>query len=130
MQVRHLYYCELKVEHAFPNQSFFHHCSITTMHCQMSFKLCRHYFISASVAVDRRFNAASKKENNIEGMPIHFLIKYFLKKPSPLAHNTDEKNQAPKLLFVTAAVDLVLQLDLRVRKCSNFISMILSNTLL
>ena len=63
-------------------------------------------------------------------MSIHFLIKYFLKKPSPLAHNTDEKNQAPKLLFVTAAVDLVLQLDLRVRKCSNFISMILSNTLL
>ena len=88
------------------------------------------YFISASVAVDRLFNAASKKENNTKGMSIHFLIKYFLKKPSPLAHNTDEKNQAPKLLFVTAAVDLVLQLDLRVRKCSNFISMILSNTLL
>ena len=30
----------------------------------------------------------------------------------PLAHNTDEKNQALKVLFVTAAVDLVVQLDL------------------
>ena len=37
------------------------------------------YFISASVAVDRRFNAASKKENNTEGMSIHFLIKCYLK---------------------------------------------------
>ena len=88
------------------------------------------YFISASVAVDRRFNAASKKENKTEGMSIHFLIKYFLKRtPSPLAHYTDEKNQPLKLLFDTAAVDLVLQLDLWVRKCSNFISMIISNTL-
>ena len=32
--------------------------------------------------------------------------------PSPLAHNTDEENQDLKLLFVTAAVDLVVQLDL------------------
>ena len=32
--------------------------------------------------------------------------------PSPLAHNADEKNQALKILFVTVAVDLVLQLDL------------------
>ena len=64
-------------------------------------------------------------------MSIDFLIKYFLKKtPSPLAHNTDEKNQALKLLFVTAAVDLVLQLDLWVRKWSTFIFIILSNTLL
>ena len=71
------------------------------------------YFISAPVAVAQRFNAASKKENKTEGMFTHFLIKYFLKKtPSPLAYNTDEKNQALKLLFVTAAVDLVLQLDL------------------
>ena len=31
---------------------------------------------------------------------------------SPLAHNTDEKNQALELLFVTAALDLALQLDL------------------
>ena len=29
-----------------------------------------------------------------------------------MAHNTDEKNQALKVLFVTAAVDLVVQLDL------------------
>ena len=67
----------------------------------------------ASVAVDRRFNAASKKENNTEGMFTHFLIKCFLKNDlSPLTHNTGEKNQALKLLFVNAAVDLVLQLDL------------------
>ena len=32
--------------------------------------------------------------------------------PSLLAHNTDEKNQALKVLFVTAAVDLVVQLGL------------------
>ena len=32
------------------------------------------YFISASAAVDRRFNAASKKENNTERMSINFLI--------------------------------------------------------
>ena len=31
--------------------------------------------------------------------------------PFPLAHNTDEKNQALKLLFVTTTVDLVVQLD-------------------
>ena len=31
--------------------------------------------------------------------------------PFPLAHNTHEKNQALKLLFVTATVDLVVQLD-------------------
>ena len=38
----------------------------------------------------------------------------FLKKttPFPLAHNTDEKIQALKLLFVTTAIDLVLQLGL------------------
>ena len=50
------------------------------------------------------------------------------KNPSPLAHDTDETNQAPKLLIVTASVDLALQLD-RVSRCSNFISMIISNTL-
>ena len=50
------------------------------------------YFISGSVAVDRRYNAASIKEIKTEGMFLHFLIKYFLKKtPSPLAHNTVEQ---------------------------------------
>ena len=34
------------------------------------------------------------------------------KRPHPLAHNTDKKNQALKLRFVTATVDLVVQLDL------------------
>ena len=32
--------------------------------------------------------------------------------PYPLTYNTDEKNQALKVLFVTAAVNLVVQLDL------------------
>ena len=32
--------------------------------------------------------------------------------PSSMAYNTDEKNQALKVLFVRAAVDLVVQLDL------------------
>ena len=41
--------------------------------------------------------------------------------PSPLAHNTDEKNQDLKLLFATAAVELVVQLDLWVREYSSFI---------
>ena len=40
------------------------------------------YFISASVAVDQRFNAVSKKENNTETMPINFLIKCFQKRSS------------------------------------------------
>ena len=43
------------------------------------------YFISGSVAVDWRLNAASKKENNTEEMAIHFLIRCFLKRdPLPL----------------------------------------------
>ena len=92
------------------------------------------YFISASVAVKRRFHAASKIENNTEGMSIYFFIKCFLKtSSSPLAHNTDEKNQALKLVFVTAAVNLVLQLYFwvrKVRKCSSLIFIIKSNTLL
>ena len=50
--------------------------------------------------------------------------------PFPFAHNTDEKNQALKLLFATATVDLVVQFDLWVRKCSSFIFVIMLNTLL
>ena len=40
------------------------------------------YFLSGSDAVDWRLNAASKKENNAEGMSIHFLIRCFLKNDS------------------------------------------------
>ena len=49
-------------------------------------------FILASIALGRRFNAASKKENNTHGIYIylfyiHFLIKSSLKAtPSPLTH--------------------------------------------
>ena len=79
--VRLSHYCEFKVEHVFSNQSFFfNHRSITAMHCRCVLSCANiTYFTSASVAVDRRFNAASKKENNTEGMSMHFLIKYFLK---------------------------------------------------
>ena len=71
------------------------------------------YFISGTVAVDRRSNAGSKKDNNTEALSIHFLIRSFLKtNPSTLDHNTDEKNQDLIVLFATASVDLVAQLDL------------------
>ena len=67
------------------------------------------YFISVSVALGRRFNAASKKENNTEGMSIHFLIRSF---PIPVEpYNIDENNQALKLLLVTAIVNSVPYLD-------------------
>ena len=80
------------------------------------------YSISGLVAVDRRSNAASKKENNTMGIPIHFPIRCFLKNnPSTLAHNTDGKNQAVKVLFVTATVDLVVQLDLWVSKWETYL---------
>ena len=64
-------------------------------------------------------------------MSKYFLIKSFLKTTfSVLTHNADEKNQALKLLLVTAAVDLVSELNLWARKCSSVIFFIISNTLL
>ena len=69
------HYCEFKAEHAFPNQSFLRPC---TARCVLSCPDIT-YFISASVVLDRRFNTASKKEYNTDGMSIHFLIKSFLK---------------------------------------------------
>ena len=66
-------------------------------------------FISVSVALGQRFNAASKKENNTEGMSIHFLIRSF---PIPVEpYNIDKNNQALKLLLVTAIVNSVPYLD-------------------
>ena len=125
------YYCEFK------NMRFpINHSSIIVQPppCTARCVLSRDgisYFISGSVAIDRRLNAGSKKENNTEGMSIHFLIRWFLKNdPSLLAHNTEEKNQALKLLFVTAAAYLVVQLELWVVKCSSFIFIMISNTLL
>ena len=80
-----------KLNMRFSINHFLHHRSTTTMHYQVRFKLCRHQlFISALVALDRRFNAASKKKNT-DGiyihifyiqMPINFLIKSFLKTTS------------------------------------------------
>ena len=123
-----LHYCEYRVEHAFPNQSFSRPSfERTAMHCQVPFNLCRHCIFHFS------FNhyAASKKENNTDGIPIHFLIKSFLKeRSSPLdPYNIDEKNQTLKLLLVSLIVDVVLYLDLGARKCSSFIFIIMSNTI-
>ena len=122
------HYCECRVEQAFPNQSFSRpFFGSTAMHCQLRFKLCRNYIFHFSFS---RY-AAPKKENNTDGIPIHFLVKSFLKAtPSPLdPYNIDEKNQTLKLLLVTPVVDLVLYLDLWARKCSSFIFIIMSNTI-
>ena len=73
--VRLPHYYEFKAEHAFPNHSFLRPC---TVRCVLSCSDIT-YFISVSVVLDRHFNAASKKEYNIDGMSIHFLIKSFLK---------------------------------------------------
>ena len=75
--VRLSHYCEFKVEHAFPNQSFsrpsFNHhyvqagaylsCANTT------------YFISVSIAVGRLLNAASKKKITLRECPFIFSSK-------------------------------------------------------
>ena len=59
------------------------------------------YFNSAVARLGRRFNAASKKENNTEEMSIHFLIRIFLKTTtSPLI--LMKKNQALNLPLVIA----------------------------
>ena len=100
------------------------------MHFQVRFKLCRHYlFYSASFALNRRFNAASKKENNTEEM---FTRQKFPKiDPLPLdPYNIDEKNQAlTQLVLVTVAVSFALYLDLWAKKCSSFIFIVISNTI-
>ena len=54
-----------------------------------------------------------KKKIILRQWPYIFSSDVFLKTtPSPLARNTDEKNQALMVLFATAAVDIVVQLDL------------------
>ena len=70
--VRLSHYCKFKVEHDFPNSHFLDHRSTTTMYYQVRFKLCQHYFISVSVAVSRRFNAASKKKITLRDFPYIF----------------------------------------------------------
>ena len=64
-------------------------------------------------------------------MSIHFVIKSFLENdPVSLEpYNIDKKNQVLKLLVVTAAVELVLYVDLSARKCSSFIFIVISNTI-
>ena len=93
---------------SFPINHFLEHRSTTkcTAKCVLSFADIT-YFVSASFALDRRFNATSKKENNTEGMFTHQKFpKIDLLPVDP--YNIDEKNQALKLLLVTAVVDLVL----------------------
>ena len=91
--VRLSHYCGFKVQHAFPNQSFSRLKSFSIVFPINHFiirplpQTARRdsscvditYFISVSVAFGRRFNAASKKENETDGMSIHFLIRSFLK---------------------------------------------------
>ena len=86
---------------------------------------------SASVVVGRGFNATSKKQNNTAGISIGFHIKNFLKKrsPPPWFKILMRRIRLSKLLLVTAAVNLVLQLDLWARKCFSFIFVVISNTL-
>ena len=64
-------------------------------------------------------------------MSLHFLIKTFLKNDPVFfgPYNIDKKNQAFKLLVVTASVELVLYLDLWARKRSSFIFVVISNTI-
>ena len=121
--VRFSHYCEFKVEHSYPNQSFsrpsfnHHHCANTT------------YFISVSVAVGLYFNAASKKKITLRECPNIFLIKSFLKN-DPLfldPYNIDKKNHVLKLIAVTAAVELELYLELSARECSSFTFIVISN---
>ena len=79
---------------SFPDSYFLDHPSTTIMHIARCVLSCADIscFISASIALCRSFNAASKKENNTERIYIHtfyihFLIKSFLKTtPSPLTH--------------------------------------------
>ena len=132
MQVRSRITVNLKLNMRFPINHFSIICRPLpcTARCVLSCDDIT-YFISASVAVDRHFNEASKKENILREYLYIFSSNIFeITTPPPLAYNTDKNNQPLKLLFVTVAADLVLQLELWVRKCSSLIFIIISNTLL
>ena len=124
----------------FPNNHFLDHRSTTTMHTSRWVLSCADItcFILASIALDRRFNAAFTKENNTEWIYIHmfyihFLIKSFLKTtpPSlPLTHMIlINRIRLINLILVTTVVDLVLYLDLWGMKCSSFIFILVWNTI-
>ena len=120
--VQLLQYFEFKVEHTSTNQSF-------------SWPLLDHHHPQPANYVLSCANIISlmqllKKGINTEGMSIHFLIKSFLETTPPPHPNNhiNNKNQALKVLLVTAVVNLVLYLDLWVRKCFNFIFFVISNT--
>ena len=75
------HYCQFKVEYVFSSQSFSqpsfdHHHAHTDRYVLSCADIT--YFISVLVALGLRFIAASKKENNTEGISIHFFIKCFL----------------------------------------------------
>ena len=71
------HYCEFKVEHTFSNQSF------SRSSCNHHLLKCANitYFISVSVAVGQRFNAASKKKITLRDFPYIFSSKDSLKRP-------------------------------------------------
>ena len=128
-----------KLNMRFLNSHFLDHRSTTTMHTARCVLSCAEIscFISASVALGRRFNAASKKENNTEGIYIylfyiHFLIKSFPQTTfTPLTHiiliNRIRLFQA---IVVTNVANLVLYLDVWAMKCSSFIFIVIWNTIL
>ena len=131
--VRLSHYGEFKVEHAFPNKSFsrpsFNHLYVLPGACLRCANTT--YFISVSVAVAGRFHPASKKKITLRECLYIFSSKVSLKN-DPLSlnpYNIDKKNQVLKLLVVTAAVELVLSLDLSERKCSSIIFIVISNTI-
>ena len=54
-------------------------------------------------------------------------LTFFISRCSKAVSNIDTKDQAPELLLVTDAVDLVLYLDLSARKRYSFIFIVISN---
>ena len=75
--VRLSHYCEFKTEHAFPNQLFSrpslnHHHVLPGAYLSCTNST---YFISVSVAVGGRFNAASREKITLQECPYVFSSK-------------------------------------------------------
>ena len=126
--VRLSHYCEFKVEHAFPNQSFprpllnYHHVLPGAWAAPTLLTL----FQFQSLSVDVLMSLLKRKQ--YWGI-FHTFSHQKIRKNDPLSldpYNFDQKNQAK--LLVTVTVELVLYLDLWA-KCSSFIFVLISNTI-
>ena len=82
------------------------------------------YFISASVALSRLFNTASKNENNTEGMSIQFLVKSFPKTTPSLWTHRILKKRIRLLSYYQ-----LLPLSIQCFTFSSFIFIVISNTM-